>query len=186
MSEQRASTDPTTKNEVLAQGRFLRLMKQGRWEFADRVNAKGAAIIAAVTPEGCVLLIEQYRAALGRTVIEMPAGLVGDEEDEHEHFAVAARRELLEETGYEADEMIEVAHGPPTAGLATELVTLFVARGLQRVHAGGGNEHEDIAVLEIPLAEVDAWLHERAAEGRLIDPKVYAGLYFLLRTQSAT
>lgn len=170
---------PSTDIGVLATGKFLRLLKRGRWEFVDRVNAKGAAIIAAVTPEGCVLLIEQYRNALAQTVIEMPAGLVGDEDDKHEQFAVAAKRELLEETGYEAAEMIEVAHGPPTPGLATELITIFVARGLRRVHAGGGNEHEDILVLEIPLAEIDAWLRQRAAEGKLIDPKVYAGLYFL-------
>jgi ADP-ribose pyrophosphatase len=57
-------------------------------------------------------------------------------------------------------------------------VTLFVARGLRRVHAGGGTEHEDIHVHEVPLAEVPAWLQQKAAEGMLIDPKVYAGLYF--------
>jgi nicotinamidase/pyrazinamidase len=170
--------------EVLASGRFIRLLKRGRWEYVDRINASGAAIIAAVTPENRLLLLDQFRVPLGRRVIEMPAGLVGDEDDAHEHFAEAARRELLEETGYEADEMIEVAHGPPTAGMATELVTLFVARGLRRVHAGGGTEHEDIRVHEVPLEQVPAWLKERAAEGMLIDPKVYAGLYFLEQFRS--
>ena len=173
------------QEETLATGRYLRLVKRGRWEYADRVNAKGAAVIVAVTPEDKVLLIEQYRAPLDRKVVEMPAGLVGDEDNAHEHFAEAAKRELLEETGYECQEMIEVAHGPPTPGLATELITLFVARGLRRVHDGGGTEHEDIQVFEVPLAEADAWLRQRAAAGMLIDPKVYAGLYFAERSQLA-
>src|SRR5687768_1645409 len=133
-----AKLNPLPKEEVLAEGRYLRLIKRGRWEYVDRINAQGAAVIVAVTPENKVLLIEQYRAPLDRTVIEMPAGLVGDEGDAHEHFAVAAKRELLEETGYECEEMIEVAHGPPTPGLATELITFFVALGLRKVNDGGG------------------------------------------------
>ncbi len=171
--------------EVMHTGRFLRLIQRGRWEFVDRINAKGAAVIAALTPQRRVLLIEQYRAALDRVVIEMPAGLVGDEGDAHEHFAVAATRELLEETGYEAAEMIEVAHGPPTPGLASELITFFLARGLRKVSAGGGTEHEDIRVVEVPLEEVDAWLQQRAKEGMLIDPKVYTGLYFIQRAEAS-
>jgi ADP-ribose pyrophosphatase len=171
--------EPDSNAEVIAAGRFIRLLRSGRWEYVDRIQARGAAVIIAVTPEGKLLLLDQYRVPLGQRVIEMPAGLVGDEDDAHEHFAAAANRELLEETGYEAEEMIEVAHGPPTAGLATELVTLFLARGLRRVHDGGGTEHEDIHVHEVPLAEVAAWLTQKAAEGMLIDPKVYAGLYFL-------
>ena len=48
-------------------------------------------------------------------------------------------------------------------------------------HDGGGTEHEDIQVFEVPLPEADAWLRDRAAAGMLIDPKVYAGLYFASR-----
>ncbi len=169
--------------EVVASGRFIRLLRRGRWEYVERIKARGAAVIVAVTPEGKLLLLDQYRVPLGRRVIELPAGLVGDEEDDQEHFAAAAQRELLEETGYEAQEIFELTHGPPTAGLATEVVTLFMARGLRRVHAGGGTEHEDIHVHEIPLAEVPSWLAQKAAEGLLIDPKIYAGLYFLQQGQ---
>jgi len=58
-------------------------------------------------------------------------------------------------------------------------VTLFRAWGLSRAGKGGGVDHEDIVVHEIPLAEVTAWLEAKAKTGVLIDPKVYAGLFFV-------
>jgi len=58
-------------------------------------------------------------------------------------------------------------------------VTLFLATKLRRVGAGGGVAHEDITVHEVPLAEVHSWLEAKAKAGVLVDPKVYAGLYFI-------
>jgi ADP-ribose pyrophosphatase len=165
---------------VLYEGRFLRLIKCGRWEYVERTNASGATVIVAVTDEGKLLLIEQYRVPMGRRIIELPAGLVGDVPGkETEGMATSARRELLEETGYEATEMMALTSGPPTAGLATEVVTFFRATGLRKVHAAGtGDGHEEIQLHEVPLAEAARWLEEKAAAGLMVDPKVYAGLYF--------
>lgn len=167
---------------MLAEGRRLRLVQQAHWEYAERTNARGAVVLAAATDDDRLLLVEQYRIPIGRRVIEPPAGLVGDvvgEEDEA--LETAARRELLEETGYEASQLELVTIGPPSAGLASEIVAFFVARGLTKVHDGGGDDSEEIVVHSVPLGEADRWLDARAAEGALIDPKVYAAMYFLHR-----
>src|SRR3982750_1497292 len=90
------------ETETLCNGQWLRLKRRGRWEFAERVNAGGGVIIVAVTPEDRLLLVEQYRAAIDSKTIEMPAGLVGDlAHAADEHAVEAAKRELLEGTGYE-------------------------------------------------------------------------------------
>jgi ADP-ribose pyrophosphatase len=161
------------------QGKFLRVLQCGRWEYADRVGASGAVVIVAVTQDGKLVLTEQYRIPVGQRVIELPAGLAGDAPgNAAEALAEAARRELLEETGFAAAEMECLFCGPPSPGLASELVAFFRATGLRRVSAGGGVGHEEIAVHEVPLAAVEQWLQAKAANGVLVDTKVYAGLYF--------
>ena len=77
--------------------------------------------------------------------------------------------------------MERIAEGPPSAGVTSEIVTLFRARGLERVGPGGGVEGESITVREVPLAEAEAYLQRRAREGVLVDPKVWAGLLFARR-----
>ncbi|HQU45633.1 MAG: DNA mismatch repair protein MutT [Planctomycetia bacterium 21-64-5] len=168
---------------ILAEGKHLRLVREGHWEYAERTKATSAVVIVAVTDDRRLLLAEQYRIPVGKRVIELPAGLVGDiEGEETDELEGAARRELLEETGYEAESVHVMAMGPPTSGLATELVALVVARGLKQVAAGGGIESEQIEVHAIPLDRVASWLQEQASRDVLIDPKVYAGLYFAEQT----
>jgi len=165
---------------TLHTGKFLALVKEGHWEYADRTNATGAAIIVAVTDEQKLLLVEQYRIPVHARTIELPAGIVGDEPgSSNEEHAEAARRELEEETGYRAEHMEALTHGPASSGLTSETVTLFLARKLRRVGKGGGVAHEAITVHEVPLNEVHEWLEAKAKAGVLIDPKVYAGLYFI-------
>jgi ADP-ribose pyrophosphatase len=135
----------------------------------------------AVTDEQKLLLVEQYRIPVHARTIELPAGIVGDEPGAaNESMAEAAKRELLEETGYAAETMEALMAGPSSSGLTSEMVTLLRASGLKRVHKGGGVAHENIIVHEVPLGKVREWLAKRAAEGLLIEPKVYAGLYFLV------
>ena len=173
--------NPTPKT-TLYTGQFLALVKEGHWEYADRTNATGAAIIVAVTEEQKLLLVEQYRIPVHARTVELPAGIIGDEPgSSDEAQAEAARRELVEETGYEAGQMEALTHGPASSGLASETVTLFRASKLRRVGAGGGVAHEDITVHEVPLADVHAWLEAKAKSGVLVDSKVYAGLYFVGR-----
>lgn len=169
-------------NTVLHAGKHLSLIREGHWEYAARVNATGAAIIVAVTDERAVVLVEQYRIPVHARTVEFPAGLIGDEPGQNgEAHADAARRELLEETGFAAEHMEVLTHGPASSGLGSELVTLFRASGLRRAGKGGGVDKEDITVHEVPLDGVDAWLEAKAKAGVLVDPKTYAGLYFIRR-----
>ena len=165
---------------TLHTGKFLTLIKEGHWEYVTRLNATGAAVVVALTEEEKLLLVEQYRIPVHARTIELPAGIIGDEPGStDESNAEAARRELLEETGYAAAQIEPLTTGPSGAGLTSERVTLFRASGLRRAGKGGGVAHEDIAVHEVPLAEVTAWLEAKARTGILIDPKIYAGLFFL-------
>jgi ADP-ribose pyrophosphatase len=168
---------------IIAEGRHLRLMQRGGWEYVDRRRVSGIVAIVALTESGRLLLVEQYRHAVNHRCIELPAGLAGDGPDHpDEPLVAAAQRELLEETGYEARDFELLTEGPPSAGLTTELISFYRARGLRKVAPGGGDESEAITVHEAPLAEIDGWLAGRAAAGLLIDPKVYTGLYFLTRS----
>jgi len=171
-------------DRILAEGQFLRLRRQGHWEYAQRSNAGAGVAIAAATPAGELILVEQYRIPVKARVIELPAGLVGDDGDPD--ILRAAGRELIEETGWSAGSLTEVAVGPSSAGLADEIVHLVLARELTQVGAGGGIDGEDIEVHLVPLAQADAWLKARMAAGCLIDLKVWTGLWMLDRRDCGT
>lgn len=169
-----------TRPETLHDGRFLRLMQRGRWEYAERTNPGGAVAIIALTPEGKLLLVEQYRPALQAPVIELPAGLVGDSAAfAGESWRTTAARELEEETGYRAGRFEWLTEGPTSAGLSNEIVILVRAFELERTGSGGGDEFERITVHEVAPEAAHAWLAAREADGLRADPKVYAGLYFV-------
>lgn len=157
----------------------MELARVGHWEFVRRTKGAGVVGVAGMTPEREVLLVEQLRPPLGTVVIELPAGLIGDE---HEETALqAARRELLEETGYTAP----VSHfewlmvGPSSSGLTSELVDIVRARGLTRESAGGGVGDERITVHLVPLDELEQWIRARVDEGKLVDFKVRLLPHFL-------
>ena len=163
--------------ETLYEGKFLTMVRNGCWEYCERVNNTAAAMIFACTPEGEVLLVEEYRPPIAAQSICFPAGLIGDVAPES--GSVAAKRELLEETGYEAAEMRYLFTGPSSPGLTSETVAFYLASGLVQKSAGGGVEDENIIVHKVPMAGIDAWLTEQMAAGKSIDPRVYTGLYFL-------
>ena len=167
---------PTT----MCEGQYLRLVKRGHWEYAERTNAGSAVIVVAVTPEDKLLFVEQFRVPMNAPTIEMPAGLVGDL-DAHDTMEEAARRELLEETGWLADEVKVLMVGPTSSGMSNELIAFVRARGLTRVHAGGGDETENITVHEVPVADAPRWLTAKMAAGYSMDPKLWAGLWLLDR-----
>jgi ADP-ribose pyrophosphatase len=168
-----------TEAATLYAGRYLGLYERNGWEFVSRTNASAVAVLVAVTDAGEILLVEQYREPIASRTIELPAGLAGDLHDSSEDVLAAARRELLEETGYEAHRLSVLMACPTSAGMSDEWVTFVRATGLRLVSAGGGDSSEDITVHRVPLAGVDEWIESRLRGGTPIDPKIYTALYWL-------
>ena len=128
-----------------------------------------------------MLLVEQYRIPVGRRTIELPAGLVGDEQEHgNEDILDAAARELEEETGWRAGQLEEIMTCPTSAGMSDEQVMFVRATGLRQVGRGGGDDSEDIVVHRIRRSIIDEWLQERYAYGMAIDPKIFTALYWSL------
>jgi len=161
----------------LCGGKFLELLKEGRWEYVRRINASGAVMIVAVTQEGELLLVEEYRVPLHALTIGLPAGISGDEGEES--TLQAARRELEEETGYRANSWTYLLTGPSSPGLTTEMVSFYLAEDLHQISQGGGVAHENITVHRIPLPLVHGWLMDQTGQGKVVDPKIFMALYFL-------
>jgi len=176
----RLPSDANAPIETLFEGRWLSLRKRGRWEYAERNNPAGAVVILAVTAEDKLLFVEQFRVPIQQHTIEMPAGLIGDVAAQADESALlAAQRELEEETGYRCERVAFVHRGPSSSGMSTEMIAFVRAYDLQKIGAGGGDETENIIVHEVPRREAGAWLFARAAEGYSIDPKLFAGLWFI-------
>jgi ADP-ribose pyrophosphatase len=161
--------------KTLWAGRHLSVLARGNWEYASRNTRRPAVGIIAVTDDEKVLLVEQRRPPVNRNVIELPAGLAGDITGaEQELLLEAAQRELLEETGYTASRWSELTSGYSSPGLTDESIVLFLAEGLTKTAAGGGDESEAITIHEIPMNRVIPWLKEN---GHSTDLKLLAGLY---------
>jgi ADP-ribose pyrophosphatase len=156
--------------ETAWEGKYLAVKTRGTWEYVSRTRNIKAAVILAID-EGEVILVEQYRVPLGRFCIELPAGLIGDEE-EGEPVQAAATRELEEETGYRAARMTDLGHYHSSPGMVSEGFTLLRAEGLTRTGAGGGVEGEEIKVHRVPLDEIPAFVAAKRAEGCAIDVKM--------------
>ena len=169
----------TAEPRVIHEGRYLRMVERGTWEYVERTHAGGlAAIIIAVTPEDRVLFVEQFRVPLQASTIEMPAGLVGDIHA-GESIEVSAIRELEEETGWTAAHAEVLMIGPTSSGMASEKIAFVRATGLARVGTGGGDGDEDITAHEVPRAEAAAWLVRKMGEGYELDAKLWAGLWMI-------
>lgn len=172
--------DANAATQILYAGNWLTLKQRGRWEFVERNNPQGAVIIVAVTPGDKVLFVEQYRVPIHQLTIEMPAGLIGDAGHTDDADVMAtARRELEEETGWTCARVVPLHSGPSSAGMSTEMMHFVRALDLRKIGEGGGDETENIAVHEVPRMQAGAWLREMSAKGYSIDPKLFAGLWFL-------
>lgn len=176
----RVPADAEAAVETLYTGKWLTMRRRGRWEFVERNNPQGAAIIVAVTPNDDVLFVEQYRVPIKQFTIEMPAGLIGDAgHTDDDSIASAARRELIEETGWDCARVVPLHSGPSSAGMSTEMMHFVRALDLSKIGAGGGDATENIIVHEVRRKDAGAWLRRMATQGYSIDPKLFAGLWFL-------
>jgi len=163
---------------LVYEGKFMDVHLRNNWEFAERKGMTGIAGILAVTKDNKMVLVEQYREPVEKVCVEIPAGLIGDH-DSDEDFLEGAGRELLEETGYKADSLSVIGHFPLSPGMSTEIMTLVLATDLTKVDEGGGDEAEDISVIEIPLMTAPAEIMKLDDGGKkYIDCKVFLAAYF--------
>ncbi len=171
--------------KTLHRGKYLTFINENGWEYVKRHRCAGIVIIVAMTNDGKVVLVEQRRTAVGKDVIEFPAGMVDDGAGKsNESFAAAGKREMLEETGYLPKTMKLMAEGPASPGLCGERVEFYVASELVKKGKGGGDSTENITVHEVPLPKIHSWLSGMQKKGKVVDPKIYAGLYFLTFSKS--
>ncbi|MFT6238693.1 MAG: ADP-ribose pyrophosphatase [Akkermansiaceae bacterium] len=165
--------------EILShyEGRHLSLREIDDWQFATRPNATGVVGIFAMTTDRQVILIEQYRRPIQSRVLEICAGLIGDEEEFADEAIVdCAKRELIEETGYTAGKISLLLSSPTSAGMTDETTHLFFAEDCQRTDSGGGVDGEDITTHLVPFAELAPFLSQASERGLLIDFKIHACL----------
>lgn len=168
--------DADLPEEIAWEGKWITAKKRGRWEYASRARSIRAAVILAVE-DGEILLVEQYRVPLGRRCLELPAGLIGDDEggeDDDSHSA--ARRELEEETGYAAAHWQDCGEFFSSPGMVSESFTLLKATGLTKISDGGGTDGEDITVHRVKLAEFPDVIAGFRARGIGIDTRMLVAL----------
>jgi ADP-ribose pyrophosphatase len=164
--------------KTICEGKRVVVIERDGWEYVERKKGKEAVAVLAVTSDGEAILTEQYRRPVDATVIDWPAGLVGDEAG-HNDPATTARKELEEETGYTCADVELLARGCTSPGITSELVSFYRANKVERKGKGGGVGGEDITVHTVPLDSLESWLREQEREGKMLDLKLWGGLHFL-------
>ena len=145
-------------------------LPEGRRTVRDIVRHPGAVAILPVLPDGRIVLVKQYRYAAGRKLLEIPAGTLEPGEQPLE----CARRELREETGYEAGEMVNLLSCFMAPGYSSEAIQFFIARSLREV--GKDLEpDEEIEIERLTLEEAVNKVEENAIE----DAKTVIGILYL-------
>jgi ADP-ribose pyrophosphatase len=162
--------------EVMWEGKFVRALRRGKWEFASRARDIGAVVVLAEY-EGKVILVDQPRVAPGCRCVEIPAGLVGDEDPEATIESTAIK-ELEEETGFTAERIERLGQFYASPGMLSEAFTLVRAHGVRKMGEGGGDENEDINVHLVPRPDIANFLEQKRAEGFGIDVKLLLLLNF--------
>ncbi len=156
--------------EVMWEGKFVRALRRGKWEYASRARDIRAVVILA-EHEGKVILVDQPRVAPDCRCVELPAGLVGDHDPSAtpESTAIA---ELEEETGFTADYVERLGDFYASPGMLSEGFTLVRAHGVRKIGEGGGDENEDINVHLVPRSDIANFVEQKRAEGFGIDAKM--------------
>lgn len=152
---------------VLFDGAFVRVEER---EGKEVVVHGDAVAVVAVGRDATVTLVRQPRVAAGGAVLELPAGMV----EENEEPLATAQRELAEETGLHGGAWVEVASVYSSPGFTDEKIHLFVARDLEQ-GAARPQGVEDLELVRVPVDELPSLLPE------IEDAKTLAGLLLLLR-----
>lgn len=172
-----SSNEETLKSELVYQGAFLRINKDlvklpdGSQRPREYILHPGASLIVPVLDDGRFVLEKQYRHALRQTFLEFPAGKL----DPGEHPEEAARRELLEETGYVASKWTHLSRIHPCIGYSNEFIDFYLAEGLT-FKGAKLDEGEFLDVVLMTPAELD----REVLAGRVTDAKTLSAYFWYL------
>ncbi len=172
------SREPTLHSERIYEGKILSLrvdtveLSSGRETKREIVEHGACTAIVALDSDDTVLLVRQYRKAVEKMLLEIPAGGIEDGEDPLE----GARRELEEETGFSAERWERLNYFYTSPGFCTEAMHLYLATGLTPVERRADDD-EAIEVVRVPLGKT----LELMASGEICDAKSMAGLLMALR-----
>lgn len=169
--------EKTISGETLYEGKIITLrveeveLPDGKKAKRELIRHPGAVSIIPITTEGKLVLVEQYRKAVGRSLVEIPAGKM----EPGEAPEVTAVRELEEETGYGAKEFTYIQSFVTSPGFADEVIHLYLAQGLYPIeNPAAGDEDEFIDLLEVTIEEAE----ELVRNGKIYDAKTaFAVLY---------
>lgn len=173
--------EKTIKSEKIFSGKIISLqiddveLPNGKHSKRELIKHPGAVAVIAITDEGKIVMVEQYRKALERDVVEIPAGKL----EKGEEPALCAKRELEEETGYVCKSLDWLISFYTSPGFADEIVHLYVARGLEKKEdAAPPDEDEFVTLVELTLEEALQYIEER----KIYDAKTaYAVQYLQLQ-----
>jgi ADP-ribose pyrophosphatase len=141
-------------------------LRSGKISERIKVEHPEAAAVLAFPDRDHILMVRQWRYAIGAETLEIPAGKV----DPGEATQTCAERELLEETGQSASRLLEIFSYYPAIGYANEIIRIFMASGLVKV---SGEDVDEISAVEV--VEVDR-IHDMIMSGRIRDGKTVIGL----------
>ncbi|MBO8126401.1 MAG: NUDIX hydrolase [Firmicutes bacterium] len=168
-------TEKTVSTEVIYQGNIIDVRKEtvqlpnGALSQREIVAHSGAAAVVALTEEGRLVLVRQYRKAVEKALWEIPAGKLDGPEDPLE----CAKRELAEETGYQAEKWTKLTSIYTTPGFSDEVIHIFLATGLTPDDSGGGGDEDEFVEVGIFSQEE---IRAKIRSGELSDAKSLAGL----------
>ena len=177
------------RDEIVFDGKYIQAIrrhyltrsgKAGVWEMVQRKGPGRIVAVLAVTPRHEAILLKTYRVPLRSYMIETCVGLM-EAADESEE--AAARRELLEETGYTVTALQRLFAGPFNPGMHAGEMVFFLGLNAVKAQEPQLEDSEDIEVLRVPLRQVPEFLAVPPA-GCAVDPKLYGVFYFLHRLQS--
>lgn len=170
--------EKTIASQAIFSGRVISLkvddvtLPNGKTAKREIIKHPGAVAILAITDEGKIILVEQYRKALERSIVEIPAGKL----EAGEKPEVTARRELAEETGYDCKELTYLQSFATSPGFADEIIHIFVARGLFELDEKAElDEDEFVELLEVTIEEAE----EMMRKGEIFDAKTAFAIMWL-------
>ncbi|MEG0259600.1 MAG: NUDIX hydrolase [Lysinibacillus sp.] len=175
--------EKTTQTTSIYDGKIVKLqvddvtLPNGKSAKREIIKHPGAVAVIAITNDGKLVVVEQYRKALERSIIEIPAGKL----EPGEEPIVTARRELEEETGYGAEEFTFLQTFATSPGFADEVIHLYVAKKLYTIENKAElDEDEFVELMEISLEEAKAMV----ADERIYDAKTALAILWFEMNQN--